>query len=105
VSAPSIKGSVFAGVVEAVRKLIEQGSLPEKAALAPARRPTAARPAVSIAGWYDVRIFDRMSELLRDVAGGGSNDYLREPGASPRGACSRGPTASSSTSSASPRPP
>jgi len=79
---PSIKGSVFAGVVEAVRKLVDQGELTrEKAArwLQPADLPLLDGQ-ISIAGWYDVRIFDRMSELLRDVEGGGSNDYLRELG-------------------------
>lgn len=79
---PSIKGSVFAGVVEAVRKLVDQGELSrDKAArwLQPADLALLDAQ-ISIAGWYDVRIFDRMSELLRDVAGGGSNDYLRELG-------------------------
>jgi hypothetical protein len=79
---PSIKGSVFAGVVEAVRKLVEQGELTREQAarwLQPADLALLDGQ-ISIAGWYDVRIFDRMSELLRDVAGGGSNDYLRELG-------------------------
>lgn len=79
---PSIKGSVFAGVVEAVRKLVDSGDLTREQAarwLQPA--DVALLDAqISIAGWYDVRIFVRMSELLRDVAGGGSNDYLRELG-------------------------
>ena len=79
---PSIKGSVFAGVVEAVRKLVDQGELSrEKAARWLQPSDVALLDAqISIAGWYDVRIFDRMSELLRDVAGGGSNDFLRELG-------------------------
>lgn len=79
---PSIKGSVFAGVVEAVRKLIDQAELSREQAARWLQPSDLALldGQISIAAWYDVRIFDRMSELLRDVAGGGSNDYLRELG-------------------------
>lgn len=79
---PSIKGSVFAGVVEAVRKLLEQRELTREQAarwLQPADLALVDGQ-ISIAGWYDVRVFVRMSELLRDVAGAGSNEYLRELG-------------------------
>lgn len=79
---PSIKGSVFGGVVEAVKKLLAEGEV--------SREQTGRwleqgdlvllDAAISVAGWYDVRIFSRMSELLRDVAGGGSNEYLRRLG-------------------------
>jgi len=30
--------------------------------------------------WYDIRIYTRMNELLRDVEGEGSSEYLREAG-------------------------
>jgi hypothetical protein len=79
---PSIKGSVFAGVVEPVRKLFAEGELTrEQAARWLQTADLALLDAqISIAGWYDVRVFVRMSELLRDVVGGGSNEYLRELG-------------------------
>ncbi|HXK25652.1 MAG TPA: hypothetical protein VMS55_23485 [Myxococcota bacterium] len=79
---PSIKGAVFAGVVEAVRKLLESGELTREQAarrLDPADLPLLDAP-VSIAGWYPISAFNRMSELMRDLVGGGNNDYLRELG-------------------------
>ena len=35
---------------------------------------------IGAASWYDVRAYTRMNELLRDVEGDGSNDFLRERG-------------------------
>jgi hypothetical protein len=79
---PSIKGSVFAAAVEDVSKLIATATLspveakrwlePEDFALLDSL--------VSVASWYDIRSYDRMNQLLRDVEGGGSNDYLRDKG-------------------------
>jgi hypothetical protein len=81
-SVPSIKGSVFAGVVEAVGKLVDAGEV------ARAELPRwlesgdiallGSSPAIS--AWYDVRAYDRMNRLLLEVAGGGSPEYLREQG-------------------------
>ena len=79
---PSIKGSVFASVVEAVGKLLAEGSLSREEAgrrLEPADLALLGAP-VSIAGWYDVRVFTRLCELMRDVVGNGSNEYLRRLG-------------------------
>lgn len=79
---PSIKGSVFAAVVEDVAVLLERGKLSEAEVgrwLQPGDRVLLAAP-ISISSWYDIRAYTRMNELLRDVAGGGSNDYLRERG-------------------------
>ena len=79
---PSVKGAVFAGVVEAVRKLLESGELTREEAsrrLQPSDLALLDAP-VSIAGWYPIGAFDRMSELMRDLVGGGTNDYLRELG-------------------------
>jgi hypothetical protein len=78
----SVKGTVFAAVVEAVQKLIADGQLrrerldrwlePGDVALLDSQ--------ISIAGWYDIRAFSRLNELLRDVAGDGSHEYLRRLG-------------------------
>jgi hypothetical protein len=81
-STPSIKGSVFAGVVEDVKKLLTSGEL---------AKTDAARwlqsddlllldQSISVSNWYDLRSYTRMNELLREVVGHGSNEYLRERG-------------------------
>ena len=81
-SQPSIKGSVFAGVVEDVCKLVRRGGVsvddltrwlkPEDVDLLDGE--------INLSGWYDIAVYTRMSELLRDVEGGGSNEYLRQRG-------------------------
>lgn len=81
-SVPSVKGSVFAAVVEDVNKMIaeervsqsdlERWLLPEDLDLL--------NKLISVAMWYDVRAYERMNIMLRDVEGGGSNEYLRECG-------------------------
>lgn len=79
---PSIKGSVFAAVVEDVAKLLERGRLrPEEAErwLEPGDLKLLTSP-ISISSWYDIRAYTRMNELLRDVEGGGDPRYLRERG-------------------------
>ena len=79
---PSVKGAVFAGVVEAVRKLLDSGELKREGVsrwLQPADLACLDAP-VSIAGWYPIGAFDRMSLLMRDVVGSGNNDYLRNLG-------------------------
>jgi hypothetical protein len=78
----SVKGSVFSGVIEEVRKLLANGDLSRGEA---ARRLEPGDlelldSSISIAGWYDVGAFVRLNELLRDVRGGGSNEYLRDLG-------------------------
>jgi hypothetical protein len=79
---PSIKGSVFAGVVEDVKKLLVAGAVSVEEAdrwLEPGDHKLLASP-ISISSWYDIRAYTRMNELLRDVEGGGDNQYLRERG-------------------------
>jgi hypothetical protein len=79
---PSIKGTVFAGVVENVRKAIDSGSTSRQEAarfLEPTDFALLDRP-VTITRWYDIRSYTRMSELLREVEGEGSNEYLRDAG-------------------------
>ena len=79
---PSVKGSVFASVVEDVRKLIERGGITRDEA---ARRLTAddlrlLHAEIYVSHWYDIRSYARLSELLRDTEGEGSNEFLRQKG-------------------------
>jgi len=81
-SQPSIKGSVFASIVEDVKKLLASGGVAQ-AELARWLRAEDIRllgQTIGAATWYDIRCYTRMNELLRDVEGSGSNDYLRERG-------------------------
>jgi hypothetical protein len=81
-SLPSIKGSVFAGVVEDVNKLLARGGL-SRADAARWLEPSDfahLEDEIAIARWYDIRAYTRMNELLREVEGAGSHEYLRERG-------------------------
>ncbi|HTO07639.1 MAG TPA: hypothetical protein VMR86_11370, partial [Myxococcota bacterium] len=81
---PSIKGSVFAGLVEDIQKLLAAQRLKESELtrwLKPKDKEHLAAKAIQAHEWYDIRSYDRMSLLLRDVEGGGSNEYLRKRGA------------------------
>lgn len=80
---PSIKGSVFAGVVDDVRKLLASDRLKKSEVsrwLKPKDLECLESP-IQMHEWYDIRIYTRMSELLRDVEGRGSNSYLVRRGA------------------------
>jgi len=79
---PSIKGSVFAGAVEDVRKLLERGEVSREAALRWLQPDDLSLLdcEVFVSHWYDVRIYARLCELLRDVEGDGDPEYLREKG-------------------------
>jgi len=82
VAVPSVKGSVFVAIVEDVQKLLaakrvkreELGRWLEPRDVAVVDAPVHAHE------WYDVRIYARLSELLRDVEGGGRNEYLQKRG-------------------------
>jgi hypothetical protein len=81
-SIPSIKGSAFAKVVEDIAKLVSSGKL-SKGEAAKWLQPediSLLDEDIAISRWYDIRTYTRMSELLRDVEGGQSNDYLRQRG-------------------------
>jgi hypothetical protein len=81
-SVPSIKGTVFALLVEDVKKLVERGEVKQEELtrwLKPADLDLLRRE-ISISDWYDIRAYDRMNLLLRDVEGGGKNEYLRRRG-------------------------
>jgi len=78
----SIKGSVFVSATEAIHKLLAEGSLSRQELtrwLKPEDFPLLDEE-VRVSEWYDIRAFARMSELLRDVEGGGKNEYLRQQG-------------------------
>jgi hypothetical protein len=80
---PSIKGSVFAVLVEDIQKLLAAKRLKQEELvrwLQPKDVKYLEAP-VQPFEWYDIRSYGRMSELLRDVEGGGSNEYLRKRGA------------------------
>jgi hypothetical protein len=79
---PSIKGTVFTVVVEDTKKLLEGGQVSRRDAgrwLPPEDLALLDQP-ISISAWYDIRSYTRMSELLREIAGNGSNEYLRQLG-------------------------
>jgi len=80
---PSIKGSVFVSLVEDVQKLLASGQL-KRDELSRWLKP----PDLELLGtpvlaheWYDVRAYARLAELLRDVEGGGKNEYHVKRGA------------------------
>jgi hypothetical protein len=80
---PSIKGSVFVRAVEDVLKLVSSGSLARKELerrLPPADLALVDQPVLA-SRWYDVQLYGRLLELLRDIEGEGRNEYLRERGA------------------------
>jgi hypothetical protein len=81
-SVPSIKGSVFARVVEDVLKALDNAGLSRSDAakwLDPAALALLDQT-ITVAGWYDIRSYDRMNALLLELEGGGSHEYLREQG-------------------------
>jgi hypothetical protein len=79
---PSIKGSVFVAVVEDVRKLFVTGTLSrdESARWLQPQDLALLDSEIFVSHWYDVRAYARLNDLLRDVVGGGENEYLRERG-------------------------
>jgi len=79
---PSIKGSVFATVVEDVGKSLASGAV-QRDQLARWLRPediALLGGKISVSSWYPIQSYTRMGELLRDVEGGGDNEYLRQCG-------------------------
>ena len=79
---PSIKGSVLAGHAEILKKLLDTRPL-DRATLESRFEPgdlDLLRGRISAASWYDIRIYTRMMEFLRDYEGDGSNQYLVNSG-------------------------
>jgi hypothetical protein len=81
-SVPSIKGSVMAGVVENVAKLVSHGDLSREELLRrlPASDVALLDQEIPASQWYDIRTYDRMNTLLLDLVGHGNVDYYREQG-------------------------
>ena len=81
-SMPSIKGSILAGVVEDLKKLVAAGgvSMRELGQWLHSGDLELLEKKMLPSDWYDIRIYTRMNELLRDVEGEGSSEYLREAG-------------------------
>lgn len=80
---PSIKGSVFINLVEDVHKLLASSKLKREELsrwLKPADLEILDAPVLAHE-WYDVRVYARMADLLRDVEGGGKNEYHVKRGA------------------------
>ena len=80
---PSIKGSVFLGHLETLMKLIASGDI-SRSELARRLQPEdlgLLEAQIHTSGWYDIRSYARVMELMRDVIGNGSNDYLIQRGA------------------------
>ncbi len=82
-SKPAVKGSVLAGIAEEVRALRDAGRL------GPAdleRRLGAEGVAcldseIQLAQWYPIAVYGAMRELLRDLEGGGRDEYTMEAAA------------------------
>jgi hypothetical protein len=79
---PSIKGSIFASVVEDVHKAVASGAVrkDELARWLGASDVALLDAKILVSNWYDIRSYDRMNLLLRDVVGQGDDEYLRERG-------------------------
>jgi hypothetical protein len=79
---PSIKGSIFARGAEDLRKLIAEGRLDRAEAKRRLAKGDLAliESSISPSGWYDVAVYGRLLELLKDVEGDGRDGYLRERG-------------------------
>jgi len=79
---PSVKGSVFIAIVEDVQKLLaaKQVKLEELTRWLEPKDIALLDTLIHAHEWYDVRIYARLAELLRDVEGGGRNEYLQKRG-------------------------
>jgi hypothetical protein len=81
--APSIKGSVMGGHAQVLMKHLADGTITEESL---SRRFGTDEIAVlkgpfQDAGWYDVALYGRLLEFMRDEIGDGSHHYLVEAGA------------------------
>jgi hypothetical protein len=79
---PSIKGRILAGTLEDVSKAVVEGRLKSAELvrwLEPADLALLEKP-ISMGDWYDIRIYARACDLLRDVEGDGRDEYLEARG-------------------------
>jgi hypothetical protein len=77
-AAPSIKGAAFALVVEKVSRLVSSGEISRDklARRLPSGGLEAIDRAVVLVGWYDIRLYAALMELLAEVEGNGESTYL-----------------------------
>lgn len=79
---PSVKGSLVAGAIETVRKLLEEGELSAgelAARLGPEDLALLEEPP-NVSRWYDLEFHERLAELLYDLEGGPREEYFRKKG-------------------------
>ena len=82
-AAPSIKGTAFQSVVEDLRRLIEAGRLaPDELELALEASDLRILDDKVLPGlWYPLASYQRLTELLMRIEGGGRTDYVVARGA------------------------
>jgi len=80
---PGIKGSVFAGIIEQVRILRASGRVAQRELEARLGKEGLAYldEKIMAAKWYSIRVYGAIRELLRDVEGGGREEYTIQAGA------------------------
>jgi len=79
---PSIKGYVLAGYAEVLKKYLDTHPLDPatlESHFEPGDLELLSRPIAAVS-WYDIRIYARLVEFLRDYEGKGSNQYLVNSG-------------------------
>ena len=79
---PSIKGSIVASHAEVLQKYLAKAPVPAhvlERRFEPGDLELFAGP-IEATRWYDIRLYKRLLEFLRDYDGGGSNQYLIEAG-------------------------
>jgi len=80
---PSIKGSVMAGRAEILKKFLDTHRVDAatlESRFEPGDLKLLLEQPIAAATWYDIRIYARMQEFLRDFEGNGSNQYLIDSG-------------------------
>jgi hypothetical protein len=83
VQVPSIKGSVFSGHAEQLRKLVSAGEVSRQdlaRRLEPSDLTILDNP-IHATQWYDIRTYERIVMLRRDLEGDGGNECLLRFGA------------------------
>jgi hypothetical protein len=80
---PGIKGAVFEGIIAQVRELRDKGKIsPAELERYLGREGVALLDTkIQVASWYSIQVYGRIRELLRDVVGGGRDQYTIDGGA------------------------
>ena len=79
---PSIKGSIVASHAEVLQKYLAEAQVPASTLarrFEPGDLEIFAGP-IDAARWYDIRLYKRLLEFLRDYPGEGDNQYLIDAG-------------------------